>query len=160
MIPDLILRLADADLWTRLNAESALRALGSPGITLLCAAVADPDELFERRWRAAMLLGEMAAAEAVPALMTARHDPQLDLRQGAVWALGCIRNESAFAALLEIFSDPQEEEQLRFVTAAALANIDVQRTIPLLRAALQGSDAQRRAAHAMLATLAERGGSL
>ena len=156
MISDLILQLADANLWTRLNAESALRALESPILEPLCATVADPQEPFERRWRATMLLGEIGTAEAVPALMIARQAPELDLRQSVVWALGCIRDDRAFAALFDIFSDPQEEEQLRFVTAAALANIDPERTIPLLQTALQGSEAQRRAAHALLATLKER----
>ncbi len=156
MSHDLIENLAAPDLWARIAASAALRDAGESALEPLCAIVTDANAPFECRWRAALLLGEAGDARAVQPLLRARHDAALDLRQSAIWALGCLGDATAFAALVDVFTDPAEEEQLRFITAAALTNIDAERAIPLLRAALDGKEAQQRAAHAWLATLANR----
>jgi HEAT repeat protein len=152
----LITQLGDTDLWQRMTAESALRAANEDAHAALCALVSDADGVFEARWRAALLLGERGDVRSVPTLMATRRDPSIEIRQGAIWALGLIRDVSVFEALQAIFTDPQDEEQLRFVTASAMTQIDAARALPYLHAALGGRDAQRRAARAVLANLAER----
>lgn len=156
MIDFLIQDLSAPDVWARISADIALRDAGEGAIEPLCAVVADANAPFERRWRAAILLGEAGDPRAVQPLLIARHSDALDLRQGAIWALGCMGAPEAYEFLLGTFTDPAEEEQLRFITAAALTHIDAQRTLPLLREALTGVEAQQRAAHALLATLAEK----
>jgi HEAT repeat protein len=159
MMQTWITQLGDADVWQRMTAESALRAANDDAHAALCALVSDANGAFEARWRAALLLGERGDVRAVPTLMAIRRDPSIEIRQGAIWAMGLIRDAGVFDALQDIFTDPQEEEQLRFVTASAMAQIDAARALPYLHAALDGQDAQRRAARAVLANLAERGQS-
>lgn len=156
MIDSLIQDLSAPDVWARITASIALQNAGERAIEPLSAVVADADAPFERRWRAAVLLGESGDPRAIQPLLIARCSDVLDLRQGAIWALGCVRAPEAYGRLLATFTDPAEEEQLRFITAAAMTHIDAERTLPLLREALTGVEAQQRAAHALLATLAEK----
>jgi HEAT repeat protein len=148
--------LASEDIWQRLQGEAALLPYADSSV-LLCEAVIDEQQPKEARWRVAMLLGQLGGRAAIEALLAARHDPQIEIRQSAIWALGDISDPSAFDALSIIFADPDEEEQLRFVTGSALARMDAARALPLLQNALNSeSDAQRRAARAVLTNIAER----
>lgn len=155
MIEGLIKRLSANDTWERLMAESALRDIDATAA--LIALLGDATQPLEARWRALFLLAAFGGDDAINALIAARHDKSIDVRQSAVWALGTMGDRRVFELLAAVFADPDEEEQLRFVTASTLAQLDHQRALPLLHAALDGSqDAQRRAARAVLANLAER----
>jgi HEAT repeat protein len=65
-----------------------------------------------RSWRAitranaAADLGVVRAAEAVPALLTMLDDPDMRVRQSAVWALGQAGEPDTLAALIRLLGDP------------------------------------------------------
>jgi HEAT repeat protein len=159
MLQTSLTRLSADDPWERLRAEDDLYAAGAAVQPLLTALLADTSAAFEARWRALFLLGTLGGDNSIHALMAARDDDSIDIRQSAVWALGIAGDNRVFDLLASVFADPDEEEQLRFVTASTLALLDRDHALPLLHAALDGAqDAQRRAARAVLANLAEREG--
>lgn len=160
MLQTSLARLSANDTWERLRAEDDLYAAGATVQPLLTTLLADTEAAFEARWRALFLLGALGGDDAIHALMAARDDDSIDIRQSAVWALGTAGDSRVFELLAGVFADPDEEEQLRFVTASTLALLDRSRALPLLHTALDGAqDAQRRAARAVLANLAEREGA-
>ena len=84
------------------------------------------------RRSAAYALGGIGppAAEAVPALAAALHDPDADIRRSAAHALGKI-GPAAVPGLLATLNDPDEDVRQR--TAKTLHRIDALRWLPSLR---------------------------
>ena len=157
MIETAIQNLSTDDIWQRFHAEDQLHSAGAAAQFRLIQHLADKSQAVESRWRALFLLGAISSDLSIDALMAARHDELDDIRQSAVWALGTVGDKRVFDLLAGMFADPDEDEQLRFVTASTLALLDPDHALPLLHAALNGTqDAQRRAARAVLANLAER----
>lgn len=89
---------------------------------LLVAALTDPEALI--RTEAAAALGQVHYPAAVPHLMLAIRDADLDVRKAAINALGKIGDRSASEPLQALLTDPQEV--VRVLAKLAIAQIDRQ----------------------------------
>lgn len=125
--------LAAPDLAARLQADSALH--DSAHAAALIALLADAAQPTEARWRAAVILGAIAARDAVPALIAALADPSWDVRHSAAWALGHMGDPRGFAPLHGIVTSSIKDEQIPYVAAMGLTQIDRERGLTALREA-------------------------
>lgn len=84
----------------------------------------------EMRYEAACACGEMENPDAVPHLarLVAR-DPDPEVKEAAIWALGSIGGEEARRILTEISAS--EDESLREAAIEALENLDFSSDMPL-----------------------------
>jgi HEAT repeat protein len=155
-IHPLLTALSAPDLWARLQAECALAEAGRALIPDMLALVGDSSAAVEARWRAIMVLGDLGDADAVDALMTAAADPAWDIRHSAVWSLGMIGDARAFDLLLRVASTGTDE-QVPYVAALALGQIDRQRAVTVLGQlqAAPPSEAASRTAHSARVTIDE-----
>jgi len=131
--PSEIMQLGAADLAARLAADSALH---DPAYAqALIALVEDSAQPVEARWRAAVILGAIGARDALDVLTTALRDPSWEVRHSAAWALGALRDPRAFEALHAIVTSTVKDEQIPYVAAIGLVQIDPERGRAALHAA-------------------------
>ena len=71
------------------------------------------------RYQAAIACGETSLADSVPLLGTMLHDPDRQLAEAAIWALGQIGGLAARNLLLEMYEDADEETQTALDDALA-----------------------------------------
>ena len=121
----------------RWKAAEALGKIGAPAVPHLIQALKNPDE--DIRWKAAVTLGEIGdlravepladllgdedrfvrsraayalgllGADVVPPLKNALLNGSVEIRRGAVAALGNIRHPDAIEALIQALNDPSDE---------------------------------------------------
>lgn len=89
---------------------------------LLVAALTDSEALI--RTEAAAALGQVNYPPAVPHLILAIRDPDLDVRKAAINSLGKIGDRSALEPLQALLND--EQEVVRVLTKLAIAQIERQ----------------------------------
>jgi len=135
MTDTLLSTLAAPDLAARLQADSALHdpIHAAALITLL----SDAEQPTEARWRAAVILGAIESRAAVPVLIAALADPSWDVRHSAAWALGHIGDPRGFAPLHNSVTSAIKDEQIPYVAAMGLVQIDHDRGMAALHAAAQ-----------------------
>jgi HEAT repeat protein len=133
-----IIRLAAPDLAARIAADSALH--DPDCAAALIALLRDSGQPTEARWRAAVILGAIGAADALDALIAALADPSWDVRHSAAWALGALRHPRGFDPLQQIVMSTVKDEQIPYVAAIGLAQIDPERGLAALRAAADHPD--------------------
>ena len=121
-VPCLVERLGDPSWRVRKSAVERLTAHGdvSPAVRALVAALAD-GENSGRRNAALEALTRFGDA-AVPALLEASHDPDVDVRKQVVDALGVIGAASAAERLIALLGDP--DPNVRAAAAEALGALD------------------------------------
>lgn len=133
-----ISRLAAPDLATRIAVDSALHDLAYTDA--LIALLRDDSQPTEARWRAAVILGAIGAQAALDALIAALADPSWDVRHSAAWALGALRHPGGFDPLHRIVMSTVKDEQIPYVAAIGLAQIDPEHGLAALRAAADHAD--------------------
>lgn len=130
--------LAAPDLATRITADSALH--DPVHASALIDLLRDSSQPTEARWRAAVILGAIGAESALDALIAALTDPSWDVRHSAAWALGALRHPHGFDPLYQIVMSTIKDEQIPYVAAIGLAQIDPERGLAALRAAADHAD--------------------
>jgi hypothetical protein len=93
---------------------------------------------FDTQWRAARALG-MMGEEATPLLIDALAHPDINIRLGAIEALGAIRDVRSLGPLASLLAS-DESSELRWASALALGEIGNRDTIPHLTRALLDDD--------------------
>jgi bilin biosynthesis protein len=89
---------------------------------LLVSALTDPEPLI--RTEAAAALGQVNYPPALPHLILASQDADLDVRKAAINSLGKMGDRTALEALRTLLNDPQEV--IRVLAKLAIAQIDRQ----------------------------------
>lgn len=89
---------------------------------LLVSALTDPEPLI--RTEAAAALGQVNYPPALPHLILASQDADLDVRKAAINSLGKMGDRTALEALQTLLNDPQEV--IRVLAKLAIAQIDRQ----------------------------------
>ena len=79
-----------------------------------------------------LLLASALGADAVPRLLQALADPQLEVRINAATQLGELRDLRALEPLLALLGDTAQPASLRGVAAAALGALREPRVLPIL----------------------------
>lgn len=126
VLPDLIERLEDGDVWVRGTAAWALGRIGSAQVVPKLIERLD-DENGVVRWAVAFALGAIASAEAVPVLVERLGDEDARVRIAAVGALGWIGCEKAVGPLVERIED--ESEGVRGAVAWALGMVGCEKAV-------------------------------
>lgn len=133
--------LISIDLGTRMAAESALKDGDHETMTALIGVLADGAQPEEARWRAAIILGDLEAVDAVPALLAALGDESWEIRHSAVYALGHLCAPAGFDALYREVMNAFKAEQIPYVAGLGLMQVDVERGRTALEAAAQHENA-------------------
>ena len=120
-------------------------------ITVAAAALDDPDAGVRRV--AAELLGDLDPADALPALLRALHDQDLDVRATALRSLVRAEAVGASEEVPALLADPAPEVRLAAVDALAALRADWARARPLL------GDADPLVRARAASVLLERGGA-
>jgi HEAT repeat protein len=115
----LIEELEDAGIERRKTEDSPRMTGGIPTPESLARQQAVSDRYF-----AALLLGELRAEEAVPALIRATRDPAIAVRDRAAMSLGEIGDPSAVPALREMLDHPPDQRISAGYALAALGDPD------------------------------------
>lgn len=160
----LIASLSSTDLGTRMTAESRLKALDTApvdtrdaaidGLIALLRAAAAP---MEARWRAAVILGDLLAYAAVPALLAALADESWEIRHSAVFALGHMRAQPGYGPLRDLVMKAFKDEQIPFVAGLGMMQIAPEEARAALEAAAAHSEpAVSSVAASVFAALAAR----
>ncbi|MEP6995590.1 MAG: HEAT repeat domain-containing protein [Acidobacteriota bacterium] len=89
-----------------------------------------PDDVLVRRYLV-LVLGRLGERSAVPALVSASHDPDPDTSLYAVWALGKIGDPAGFDTVLE--ASQSEDAGVRKMAAYVLGQLHDARAVPRLR---------------------------
>jgi HEAT repeat protein len=122
-VEPLLERLADESEMTRHHAAYALSAIGAPAVQSLGKTLEEPNPV--TRALAAEILGDigLGAEAAIPALMRAAADAEVQVRLCAIEALGtvCQAAPTAVPALIEALAD--EDMQVRQKATLALARL-------------------------------------
>jgi HEAT repeat protein len=129
----LIASLEDEDWTKRREALKELVELGQPAVELLVAALREGSN--ELRYMAALILGKLRDAAAVPALVESMADEDERVRANAALALGELGGEEAFAALVAALKD--RDWWVRSCVADALGWFGDARAVEPLVAALK-----------------------
>ncbi len=111
-------------------AVEGLEALGPDLAPLLLEVLDGPPH--PRRAFMPLLLRSALGEAAVPRLIEALNDPQLEVAVNAATQLGQLRAAAAFEPLLALLHDEQQPSALRSVAAAALGNLRNIRALPVL----------------------------
>lgn len=128
-------QLINPDIATRLQADSDLH---DPAYAdALLAVLTDPARSNEMRWRAAVILGAIESHAAIETLIGALADPSWDVRHSAAWALGHLRDARGFDPLYAVVTSAVKDEQIPYVAAIGLTQIDRERGMTALQAAAQ-----------------------
>jgi HEAT repeat protein len=132
-IPVLVERLGDSSWRVRKAAIDRLAASAesAEATRRLVAALGDGENTNRRN--AALEALMRCGGNAVPTLLEASHDPDVDVRKQVVDALGGVGDESAAARLREMLGDP--EPNVRGAVADALGAIGSARSVSALLAA-------------------------
>jgi HEAT repeat protein len=132
-IPVLVERLGDSSWRVRKAAIDRLAASAesAEATRRLVAALGDGENTNRRN--AALEALMRCGGKAVPTLLEASHDPDVDVRKQVVDALGGVGDESAAARLREMLGDP--EPNVRGAVADALGAIGSARSVSALLAA-------------------------
>lgn len=101
-VPLLIDVLRDGHWEMRIAAHDLLLSLNIPPLQGLRQALIDPDYDFDKT--AFVLLGQLKEI-ALPTLLFALHDEEMDVRRRAVWALGEIQDKAAVPGLVRALHD-------------------------------------------------------
>ncbi len=141
LLPALRPLLADADPDRRWWGVRALALVGGPEAARLSEeSLADADEAI--RCAAALALGHLRAAQAVPALMARLADASGWVRDSAADALALI-GEPALAALTDALADPRDAVRVRAAGAVrkiilpGLRDLKIAAAPPIYRAAIE-----------------------
>ncbi|MEZ0372343.1 MAG: HEAT repeat domain-containing protein [Candidatus Sericytochromatia bacterium] len=149
-VPDLLKGLEDSEPAVRLAALEALRLIDADERAdasikaLLQLLETDPDESV--RANAAISLGQMPAARAWAEVLMIRlkHESSDFVRRMLITALGELRAEAAYDALLALLKPETNDEnpasEMFFTTLVALGRLGDRRATPLLIEILLGSD--------------------
>jgi HEAT repeat protein len=130
-IPVLIEALSSSDNWERWWARKALVKFGELAVPTLKEAFSNGK--IEARKEAALILGEMEEKSAIPMLLGALD--QKDIQDQVVWALGAIGDRRAALPLIALFKKSQDPAVIE-----ALGNIKDPIVVPVLRQALKSKD--------------------
>jgi HEAT repeat protein len=126
----LVNRLLEGNHWH----QDALIRWGEPAMLLLLEALKSEDA--NRRHIAASLLEDFHDLRAVDSLIDIlKNDSNNDVRSGAAYSLGRIRNPKAFDALLTALSDPYK--RTRYQAATSLGLLGDVRAIEALKRATE-----------------------
>lgn len=132
--------LHDPDTAVRLTAEASLIGAGADAVERLAAVIRDPDMPVEARWRACCALGDIGAAAAVGPLIDTLNDPAWEVRHSVVYALAHLRDPRGFDPLLDVLMRGFKDEQIPYVAAIGLTQIDAARGDEALRQAADHPD--------------------
>lgn len=136
--PAEIMQLAAPELAARMAADSALH---DPSYAeALIALVSDSAQPAEARWRAAVILGAIGSVSALETLVAALTDPSWDVRHSAAWSLAALRDRRGFEALHAIVTSTVKDEQIPYVAAIGLVQIDSEQGRAALHAAAEHTD--------------------
>ena len=118
-------------------ALGGLQALGESIVPLVVAILdrADPRRVFMP-----LLLAAASGEAAVPRLLEALYDEDIDLRINAATQLGQLRSEAAFERLLALVHDEGAGSTLRGVAASALGTLRDSRALPVLASLSRSED--------------------
>lgn len=131
----LVQAIKDPSQEVRFAAVLALGRVQEPGVVTFLEQRLRSDPSWWVRYAVAIALGKTKKAWAVPALeRAAREDSQWQVRMEAARALGEIGTDSAVSALGVSLADA--DDGVRAVSAMALGELDSERGLRLLRAAL------------------------
>ncbi len=140
VIDELIAVLDDStidDSWL----NHTFKLIGAPAVEPLIHVLQD-DSSSLRQQRAALVLGEIGDARAIPSLLAALHHADEEVRAEAAAALGSFTDAEAVGDLLVALED--ESALVRAKAAWSLGNFDDVRTIEKLLRATDDPDAQVR----------------
>jgi HEAT repeat protein len=137
-IPLFVKELSDVDERSSRNVAEALVAFGPLAVPALIELLADPQQATGRVW-ASRILGRIGDPRAVDELAARLHDRDDRLRMTAAEALGLLGDARALQSLVRAtLRDPAP--QVRAHAAGAVAQIEGERSIDVLVAALADSD--------------------
>jgi HEAT repeat protein len=119
-------------------ALAALQHLGPPVAVPALALLADRSD--RRRVFMPLLLASALGPNAVPSLLAAVGDEDLDVAINAATQIGQLRAAEAFPQLLAVAENPKAPSALRGASAAALGALRDQRALPFLIGLLQAPD--------------------
>ncbi len=146
--------LDSPSLLERITADVTLMRAGADAVEPLLACLNDPLQPLEMRWRAAVNLGSIGDGRALEALITALNDEAWEIRHSAAWALGRLADQRGFAALVAFVEHPLVDEQIPYVIAMALIDIDQAAAQQVLQRALNSPHEDVRSwAHSALLNL-------
>ena len=131
----LCLESGDADV--RNAAGKALKQIGAPAVEFALSQLGSDDE--RQRRRAALALGALGAARAIPQLTTALSDDSAGVRSAACWALADLRDPRDAPSLVKALTG--EQFAARWVAARSLAARGDPRGLDVLVAGLEHDDA-------------------
>ncbi len=144
-LPDLIAALGYNDEAIRYAAVEAVLRYGPSALPPLLEALSRREALI--RENAAELLGMLADASAVPALIAHRQDESLGVRLAVLRALGSLGGEVAYEGLLQALEDPATQDTaLGILSQLRLTDMVVGLTHYLQRYLYEGKPATRWAA--------------
>ncbi|MDL1902010.1 HEAT repeat domain-containing protein [Anaerolineae bacterium CFX9] len=124
----------------RLSAEASLIEAGREAAVPLIAALQRGNLPVEARWRACCVLGDIGAPEAVDPLIALLGDPAWEVRHSAVYALAHLRDARSFGPLQRVLLRGYKDEQIPYVAAIGLAQIDPARGGEALKQAADHPD--------------------
>lgn len=107
-LPDLIAALGSGDEAIHSAAVEAVLRYRQSALPLLLEALDNPEALI--RENSAELLGMIADANAVAALLAHRQDESIAVRQAVLRALGSLGGEAAYEGLLQALADPATQD--------------------------------------------------
>ncbi|MFQ3568040.1 MAG: HEAT repeat domain-containing protein [Aggregatilineales bacterium] len=146
--------LGSPSLIERITADVALMNAGAAAVEPLLACLNDLSRPLEMRWRAAVNLGSIGDSRSLEALIAALNDEAWEVRHSAAWALGRLADQRGFAALVTFVEHPSVDEQIPYVIAMALIDIDQAAAQQVLQHALSSPHEDVRSwAHSALLNL-------
>ncbi len=136
-IRELIAELGNEDVLTVYKTARELKKIGKPAIPFLVEALGHTEKRVRRA--AAVLLGELNATSAVPALVEAfQNATRTSDRMILAATLGRLRDERGLSALMDGLK--AKDKQLQAVSARAIAQFEDSRAVPTLVDLLDSSD--------------------
>lgn len=139
----LIEQLSSPDFSAQVHAEYALLCAGDP--LPLIALLDDRAAPKDGRWRAAAILGDLADARALEALIVALDDADPEVRNWAAWALCALDHPAALEALTRVILIGAVDEQVPFMAGLGLLRHDRARAEGVLaQAARSDNEVTRR----------------
>jgi HEAT repeat protein len=155
-IPPLIDGLSLPGVWPRHWARAALADIGQPAVEPLLKTLRSGPAL--GRGEAALVLGKIRAASAVPALLEALRDPEQQVSDNAIAALGDVGDRRATLPLIAEFEMRERQSwsatYRRALVITALGNLHDPAAVPTLVNAFRsgGPDVREQAMHALAKT--------
>jgi hypothetical protein len=94
---------------------------------------ADPETRNKACWALSRLGKSIDKRKAVPSLLAALQSNHDEVREGAIWALGCLQSKRAVLPLLTILADRIQTEAVRVRAVDALSSIEDPRAVPVFK---------------------------